>query len=134
MKKSGIIIIVLSVLLVVVVGILIYGVSQGVKARNIINGLEARNIQLEEDREQINRDKEDALSQLDECKDQELIANNKYNMITQDWSKIQKSCMTDNVCRGKFAFMRYACNAQGDAVDDGDKICECDQNCQLIFK
>ncbi|MFA4960662.1 MAG: hypothetical protein WC548_03275 [Candidatus Pacearchaeota archaeon] len=133
MKKSGVIII-LSVLLVIVVGILIYGVFQGVRVKNIINELEARNVQLEEDRAKINEDRENVLSQLDECKDRELITNNKLNLIEQDWSKIQKSCpASSGICSGKFSFMRYTCNVGGDAVNDGDKICECDQNCKLVI-
>ena len=124
MEKKSIIIGILTVLLLAAIIILIYGYFKGTELASRIN-------QLEQDRTQISNDKEQVITQLDACRIQSQTDHEKLNMIMQDWSNIQKSCITENVCKGKFPFMRYKCNAQGDAVDNGDKICECDSNCNL---
>lgn len=124
MEKKSIALIILIILLLVAIAILIFGYFQGTALMSRIN-------QLERDRVQISNDKENVMAQLEQCRNQSQTDHEKLNMIMQDWSNIQKSCITDNVCRGKFPFMRYKCNAQGDAVDNGDKTCECDTNCNL---
>ncbi|MDD5700114.1 MAG: hypothetical protein PHH00_02895 [Candidatus Nanoarchaeia archaeon] len=93
--------------------------------------LYSRNVQLEKDRAQISQDKENALIQLDTCRNQSQIEHTKLNMLMEDYASLKKSCITDNICKNKFPFMRYFCNAQGDAVDNGSLLCECDENCNL---
>lgn len=126
MRKKSLTIIALSVLLTIAVLILIYGVFQGFKVKEKIN-------QLENDREQISREKEDVLIQFEECRNEVQTKQEELDRIKEDWNKIQKSCPGDSVCQGKIPFMRYKCNINGDAVNDGNKICECDQNCNLII-
>jgi len=133
MKKSGIVIIILSVLLVIAVCILIYGVFQGIKVKGIIVGLQERNNWLENDRTQISEDKNDLMAQFEECRTQSQTDHEKLNMIMQDLAQIEKSCPSGSgICSGKFSFLRYKCNEQGDAVDNGQRVCECDQNCELV--
>jgi hypothetical protein len=93
--------------------------------------LKIRNNQLEADRTQISSDKEDVMAQLENCRNLSQTDHLKLNMLMEDYATIKKSCMSSNICNGKFPFMRYTCNAQGDAVDNGDKTCVCNENCQL---
>lgn len=132
MKKGSVNAWILYVVIAILLIILIFGVFQGIKVKKIISDLQDRNSQLEQDRAQISQDKESVMSQLEQCRTQSQADHSKLNIMIEDWSKIQKTCMTDNVCKGKFSFMRYTCNAQGDTVDNGDKICQCDQNCNLV--
>ena len=91
----------------------------------------AENQNLLEERTQMNNDKQDVINQLESCRSQAQTDNLKLNMLMEDYANIKKACMSNNVCNGKFPFMRYKCNAQGDAIDNGDKMCVCNENCQL---
>lgn len=53
------------------------------------------------------------------------------SMLKDDVFQLKKSCITNNTCKTHFPGIRWKCNISGDAVDDGDKICVCDENCNL---
>lgn len=127
MKKE---IIFLGIAIVILIGVSVFAAI----SYNENNFLKVRNNQLEMDRTQISNDKQDVMTQLDQCRNQSQIDHAKYIMLMQDYSNIEKSCPTGNVCTGKFPFMRYACNAQGDAVDNGNQICYCDGSCKLVVQ
>ncbi|MFA5953842.1 MAG: hypothetical protein WC812_04580 [Candidatus Pacearchaeota archaeon] len=55
----------------------------------------------------------------------------KYNLLEQDVAEIYKSCMTQNVCKGRFPGVSWYCNNVGDEVSDYSHICICDSSCNL---
>lgn len=53
------------------------------------------------------------------------------SMLKDDVFQLKKSCITENKCKGHFPGIRFKCNISGDAVDDGNNICVCDDNCNI---
>ncbi len=118
MKKSvNKLAIILIFVIVILLGILSYGVYTGFKARNAINSLQTQVQQLTADRDSLS-------SQLNAL----LV---KYDMLKDDVFQLKKSCLTENACKGHFPGIRWNCNNVGDEVNDPSHICTCDDKCNL---
>lgn len=115
-KRSKVTIILISIIAVLVV-ILIYGVYTGIKVKAAINSLEEQVQQLTSDRNNLS-------SQLNEL----LV---KYDMLKDDVFELEKSCITNNACKGHFPGIRWNCNNVGDEVSDYSHICVCDDSCEI---
>jgi predicted nuclease with TOPRIM domain len=99
--------------------ILGYGVYTGVKVKATINSLEVQVQELTEERDRFS-------SQLDEL----LV---KYDMLKDDVFELEKSCITENACKGHFPGIRWNCNNVGDEVNNYSHVCVCDNNCVLVI-
>jgi hypothetical protein len=126
MEKKSIIIIVLSILLVILIIIFIFGYFKWQK-------LMIRNNQLEQDRAQISKDKENVIVQFEQCRTDAQNLNSKLKMLEEDVAKIYKGCITQNACKGKYSNIRWNCNNVGDEINiNPSHICYCDTSCNLI--
>lgn len=112
MKKVNTTVIILLVIIFILVAILGYGVYTGVRVKSAINSLQSQINQLTEERDELQR---------------------KYSLLQDDVFQLEKSCLTENVCKNQFPWIRYNCNDLGEAHSDGTKICRCDNNCQVII-
>lgn len=127
MEKKSIVIIILSVLLITATAILIFGYFKGKELVNIIN-------QLEQDRAKISKEKEDVISQFEQCRTNTQELNSKLSMLQEDVAKIYKTCFTQNACKGRFPNIRWNCNNVGDEANiNPSHICYCDSFCNLII-
>lgn len=109
--------IVLISVIVVLTAILIYGIYTGFKVKAEIANLNS----------QINNlvnEKNNLTSQLDDL----LV---KYDLLKDDVFNLERSCISENVCRGHFPFIRWNCNNVGDEVPDYSHVCVCDNSCNL---
>ena len=94
--------------------------------------LNIRNNQLEADRAQISKDKEDVMNQFEQYRIQSQNDHLKYNMLLEDVAKIYKTCITQNACKGRYPGIRWDCNNVGDEVSTNPShICVCDSSCNL---
>lgn len=98
----------------------------------------SKNIQLKNEKanlqtnlEQWMVEKNLAVADMEQCRTDNDQVRLELSMLNEDISKIKKGCMVGNACMGHFPDIRWICNAQGDAVNNGDKICVCDSNCNL---
>lgn len=112
MKRGQILttILIVLIILVSIFAIIVY---------NKNNSLSLENNQLISEREQLRNERQDL--------------NSKLSMLQDDVFNLKKSCISDNICKGHFPSIRWKCNINGDAVDDGDRTCFCDDNCNLKF-
>ena len=111
MKKEVIIsTLIVLIILVSILAIIVY---------NKNNSLILENNQLISEREQLRSENQKMISEL--------------SLLKDDVFNLKKSCIGDNICKGHFPSIRWKCNIQGDAVDDGDRTCYCDDNCNLKF-
>ena len=108
--------ILISVIVVLSI-ILIYGVYTGFKVRTELNNLNSQIVQLKDEKESL----QNKITELE----------SKNNLLTQDVAKIYKTCMTENVCKGRFPSVSWYCNNIGDEVADYSHICVCDSSCNL---
>ncbi|MDD5253666.1 MAG: hypothetical protein PHG05_01000 [Candidatus Nanoarchaeia archaeon] len=123
MKSEKIIIIVLIVILFI--GI-IFGFCKYKQLNNEISILSESNQNLLSEREQLLKEREDCRLETNGLKES-------LNLLQEDVFKIKKSCLTENVCKNRFPGVRYKCNDLGEAHDDGTKLCECTDNCEVQF-
>lgn len=95
--------------------------------------LKLRNNQLEADRAQLSNDKESILIEKEQCRNESQSLQSQLKLLQEDVTKIYKSCITDNICKGHFPGIRWKCNNVGDPTSDAtaSHICECDSSCQL---
>jgi len=111
MKKRNTTTIILISIIVVLLAVLGYEVYNGLRARAIINSL--------------NADKNDLTAQLN-------ILQGKYDLLEQDVAKIYKTCMKENACKGRFPNVSWYCNNVGDeASSNPSHVCFCDSSCNL---
>lgn len=115
-KVNKLTIVLISIILVLAI-ILGYGLYTGFKVKTLLNS-------MQEEINQLTTERNNLSSQLDDL----LI---KYDMLKDDVFNLEKSCITDNVCRGHFPLVRWNCNNVGDEVNDPSHICFCDNNCNL---
>ncbi len=116
-ERKKVLVIVLISVIVVLCGILAYGVYTGFRVKAEINSL---NSQIE----QLGAEKENLTVQLN-------ILTAKYGLLQDDVFQMKKSCITQNICWGHFPGVRWYCNNVGDAVNNPSHICVCDDSCNL---
>ena len=92
-----------------------------------VSTLTQSNNNLISEREQCNQD-------IDSCKNEVRGLQETLNLLQEDVMKIKKSCLIENVCKGRFPGIRYTCNDFGEAHSDGTRLCECDDNCEVVIK
>lgn len=76
--------------------------------------------------------KNQAIADMEQCQTDKGKLDTELSMLNEDVAKIKMGCIKDNACKGHFSDIRWICNVEGDAMDNGDKICVCDANCNLI--
>jgi hypothetical protein len=123
MKGKKLLAIVLGVILLVVIIFSIYKYTQ---LNNEISTLSESNQHLLSEREQL-------LKERDDCKIETKGLRDSLDLLQDDVFKIKKSCLTENVCKNRFPGVRYKCNDFGEAHEDGTKLCECTDNCEVQF-
>lgn len=117
MKKNVIVIVLISII-IVLSAILVYGLYTGFRVKAMINSLQS-NING------LNADKNDLTNKLD-------TLQGKYDLLEQDVAKIYKTCMKENVCKGRFPNISWSCNNVGDETNTNPShICFCDSSCNL---
>jgi hypothetical protein len=109
--------IILSLIITILLIVLGYGVYTGFRVKAMISSLETQV-------QQLTTEKNNLTSQLD-------ALQHKYNLLEQDVSKIYKTCMKENVCKGRFPLVSWDCNNIGDEVNNPSHICFCDNDCNL---
>lgn len=92
-----------------------------------------KNNQLISERDQLSREKAELINEREQLRNEKQDLNSKLSMLQDDVFKLKKSCINDNICKGHFPSVRWKCNINGDAVNDGDRTCFCDDNCNLQF-
>lgn len=118
MKKEGLIIGALVLLLISVSIFSVLTYNKTVFLNSEIN-------RLEDEKAQALNERDALMAENDNLKDKLL-------MLQQDVSEIYKGCINDNACKGHFPGVRWNCNNVGDEVDDPSHVCECDSSCNLI--
>ena len=118
-------ILILILVLVLLLGI-IFGFYKYKQLNNEISTLSESNQNLLSEREQLLEERED-------CKLETKGLTESLNLLQEDVFKIKKSCLTENVCKNRFPGVRYKCNDFGEAHEDGTKLCECTDNCEVQF-
>jgi hypothetical protein len=93
--------------------------------------LKKQNYALETILDDVRELKNQAVDDMEQCQTDKEILLTELIMLNEDISKIKKGCVEDNACKGHFPDVRWICNVNGDAVNNGDKICVCDANCNL---
>jgi hypothetical protein len=117
--------------ILIIVTILICIFSGIVYSKNV--KLKKQNDALESILDNVRELKNEAVSDMEQCQiDKEMLAQ-ELIMLNEDVSKLKRGCIEDNACKGHFPDIRWVCNINGDAVNDGDRICVCDANCNLQF-
>jgi len=109
--------IVLVSIIIILSGILIYGVYTGVQVKKEFANLNSQISNLV-------AEKNDLTSQLDSLQ-------KNYDLLKDDVFALEKSCISENACKGHFPNVRWYCNNVGDAVSDPSHICVCDNLCNL---
>lgn len=90
--------------------------------------------QLEQSNSNLLQERTQLKSDIDNCKAEKTTLSSDLSMLQEDVFKIKKSCMTENVCKSRFPGVRYKCNDFGEAHDDGNRICECNDNCEVVIQ
>jgi len=116
MTSKTLIIILISII-VILLAILGYGVYTGLKAKAIITSMQAEIIQLTNDKNNLQQEKDNLQA--------------KYNLLEQDVTKIYKGCIKENACKGHYPGVSWYCNNVGDEVSDYSHTCVCDSSCNL---
>jgi cell division protein FtsB len=119
--------------------ILIWSLIAGIILILIVAGIiYSRNIQLKNERQilsdkidELREGKNQAVADMEQCRTEKEKISAELLMLNEDVAKIKSGCITENACKWHFPDIRWICNAQGDAVDNGDKICVCDSKCNL---
>ena len=102
----------LILVVVILSGILAYGVYTGIKVKEELINLNS----------QINR--------LNEEKD---VLQKKYDLMVGDVAEIYKTCMKENVCKGRYPNVSWYCNNVGDETGNPSHTCICDSSCNLVI-
>jgi hypothetical protein len=138
MKKNSILLIILSILLLISLSIMILGYFRGKELVNVIKDLEKNNsITLNEKNslsiqfERCKQDNQSLMIELSTLKENYQYLNSKLALLQEDISKIYKSCMTLDACKGKTPNIRWYCNNMGDEAENPTHICVCDSSCKL---
>lgn len=131
MKKEGVVIAVLITLIIV---ILLLGLLNYKNLSSKISVLEQENSNLMNEVSALNQEKSRLISERESLRADVSRINSVLSMIQEDIVKIRKGCIKENVCKGHVSGIRYKCNANGDAVDNGDGICVCDDNCDAVIQ
>jgi len=114
-----------------ILGIIVIAIFAAVEYSKNVK-LNIRNNQLEQDRTQISKDKEDVMAQFEQCRANTQSLNSKLSLLQEDVAKIYKTCMTQNACRGRYSNVRWNCNNVGDETNTNPShICVCDSSCNL---
>jgi len=114
-KEENKLTIVLISIIVVLVLILGYGFYTGIKVQEEIRNLNSQITNLVSEKNNLT-------SQLDDLQ-------SRYNLLKDDVFELEKSCITENACKGRFPGVRWYCNNVGDEVSDYSHICVCDSSC-----
>jgi predicted nuclease with TOPRIM domain len=118
MKKEGSKLVpILIIIIVILAGILIYGVYTGMKVKEEFRNLNSQISNLVSEKNNLT-------SQLDSLQ-------GKYNLLKDDVFEMKKSCLSENACKGRFPGVRWYCNNVGDEVSNYSHICVCDNACNL---
>lgn len=116
-KEASKLIIILFSVIIVLSGILAYGFYTGIKVQEEIGNLNSQISNLVSEKNNLT-------SQLDDLQ-------SKYNLLKDDVFNLEKSCLTENACKGRFPNVRWYCNNVGDEVSDPSHVCICDNACTL---
>jgi hypothetical protein len=103
--------------IIVLLGILAYGVYTGMKVKAELINLNSQISTLVNEKNELTS-KVDSLQQKDD-------------LLLQDVAKIYKTCMNENACKGRYPNISWYCNNVGDEVSDPSHICVCDSSCNL---
>jgi len=110
--------IVLISIIIILLGVLGYGVYTGFRVKAELANLNSQIRNLVDE-------KNDLTSQLD------LLQKN-YNLLKDDVFELEKSCLSENACRGHFPNVRWYCNNVGDETNvNPSHVCICDSACSL---
>ena len=111
MKERGkVIVLVLISIIIILSGILAYGVYTGFKVKAELIRLNAENQNLSSELENL---------------------QGEYALLIDDVAEIYKTCLTENVCKGRYPGTSWYCNNVGNEVDDPSHLCVCDASCNL---
>jgi len=119
MKKVGskLTIILVSVIILLSL-ILIYGVYTGFRVKEELANLNSQITNLI-------AEKNDVTFQLDSLQ-------KNYDLLKDDVARIYKTCITENVCKGRYPNVSWNCNNVGDeAYTNPSHVCFCSSSCQL---
>ena len=131
MERGKTIITVLIVVLVVILAFALFMYNKNNQLKSENKALNSENQQLTSERDQLSNEKTAIVNEREQCRNETYILNSRLSMLEEDVFQLKKSCMSNNACQGHFPSIRWKCNIQGDAVNDGDKTCICDENCNL---
>lgn len=126
MNRSNIVIGVLIVIIIFVCTITAVGYNKNIKLTSEINKLNAKVTELDAARNSLLEERENLRTELN-------TTQSKMKMLEEDVTKIYKSCIINNICKGRYPGIRWKCNNVGDQADENtaSHICECDASCQL---
>ena len=122
MKKVGskLTIILVSVIILLSL-ILIYGFYTGFRVKEELANLNSQITNLV-------AEKNNVTFQLDSLQ-------KNYNLLKDDVFELEKSCLSENACKGRFPNIRWYCNNVGDEIINpshiASHICFCDNQCNL---
>jgi len=120
MDKRGIITRVLIGIILVLFIVLVFLCIKQNKLSQEISDISAEKESIAQERDQI-------LVEMSSVKDQLLILEN-------DVRELEKSCIFDNACKGRFPGISWKCNNVGDlALENPSHICICNADCQLTL-
>ena len=119
MKKEGskltIVLVSIIILLLLILG---YGLYSGFRVKAELQNLNSQINTLVSEKNVIT-------SQFDNLKKD-------YDLLQQDIARIYKTCITENVCKGRFPNVSWNCNNVGDETNTNPShICFCTSSCQL---
>jgi hypothetical protein len=119
MKKETISIIIISILLIASVSYLFV--------------LYNKNTKLNQEYNLLNEEKNKAVNDMEQCKSDLDKKNSEYDLLLEDAKTSEKTCMTDNACKGRFSGISWKCNNVGDLADENSAshICICSADCVL---
>lgn len=121
--------IILISIILILLGILIYGYYIGIKIKAEINRL---NNELNLAKEEINATNEEKNRVINDMS----ILQDKYNLLEKDVAEIYKTCPYENACKGRFPLISWYCNDKGDYSPDTANapfICVCDADCKITL-
>ena len=110
MAEKRVLVMVLISIIIILCCIVAYGVYTGFKVKAEISRLN-----------EINQNLTSQLNSLQE----------NYGLLVDDVAEIYKTCIKQNVCKGRYPKVRWYCNDVGDEVSNPSHICFCDSSCEL---
>jgi hypothetical protein len=125
MKKRGnILVIVLIAVIIILAGILAYGVYTGVRVK-------AELARLNGDIQGLTSEKQNLIAENDRISSDLKALRVNYDLLVKDVAKVYKTCINENVCKGHYPSVSWYCNNVGDEVSNPSHICVCDSACNL---